>query len=119
MLLELQKAYAQQEPFVFIAWSPHWMNLEYDFRYLEDPKNALGTADDPQTLHAVAREGFAEDDPAAYAFLTTLSLDEGQVNQMGLEMRDAGTGKELQGIRNWYESNKDAVKNAVDAAKQA
>jgi hypothetical protein len=38
---------------------------------------------------------------------------------MGLAMEDAGTGKEEQGIRNWYESNKDAVKSAVQAAKNA
>ena len=38
---------------------------------------------------------------------------------MGLEMVDAGTGNEEKGISNWYKKNKDAVKNAVDAAKNA
>ena len=60
-----------------------------------------------------------EDDPAAYAFLKALSLDEEQVNQMGLEMRDAGTGNEEKGISNWYKENKDIVKTGVDAAKNA
>jgi len=67
----------------------------------------------------VVNADLKEDDPAAYAFLKALSLDEGQVNHMGLAMEDAGTGKEEQGIRNWYESNKDAVKSAVQAAKNA
>ncbi|MDQ3659346.1 MAG: glycine betaine ABC transporter substrate-binding protein [Actinomycetota bacterium] len=119
MLSALEKAYSNEEPIVFTGWSPHWMNVEYDFVYLEDPKNAQETWDDPAGVTAVVNADLKEDDPAAYAFLKALSLDEEQINQMGLAMRDAGTGKEAQGIRNWYNSNKDAVKDAVDAAKNA
>ena len=38
---------------------------------------------------------------------------------MGVAMQEAGTGKEVQGIRNWYKDNGDAVKPAIDAAKKA
>src|SRR5215207_5601543 len=119
MLSTLDKAYSNKDPIIFTGWSPHWMNLKYDFVYLKDPKNAQASWDDPARVTAVVNADLKEDDPAAYAFMKALSLDEGQVNQMGLEMKNAGTGKELQGIRNWYESNKDAVKSAVDAAKNA
>jgi glycine betaine/proline transport system substrate-binding protein len=119
MLSELQKAYDNEEPIVFTGWSPHWMNEEYDFRYLEDPKNAQGSWDDPAKISCVVNADLKDEDPAAYAFLKTLSLDEKQVNEMGVAMKDAGTGKEVQGIRNWYEDNRDAVKPAVDAAKKA
>ena len=47
MLAELDQAYSMKEPFVFLAWSPHWMNQEYEFRYLSDPKNAMGSVDAP------------------------------------------------------------------------
>jgi glycine betaine/proline transport system substrate-binding protein len=123
MLLELQKAYAQQEPFVFIAWSPHWMNLEYDFRYLEDPKNALGTADDPQTLHAVAREGFAEDDPVAHALISAMRLDSTQVGSLEVAINEAvDEGREVDaGVRDWLKesANRSAVQPWVEAARQA
>jgi glycine betaine/proline transport system substrate-binding protein len=119
MLSTLEKAYSNEEPIVFTGWAPHWMNDEYDFVYLKDPKNAQASWDDPARVTSVVNADLKEDDPAAYAFLKALSLDEGQVNQMGLAMEDAGTGKEEQGIRNWYESNKDAVKSAVQAAKNA
>lgn len=119
MLTSLQKAYEKQEPIVFTGWSPHWMNNEYDFRYLDDPKNAQGSFDDPAKITAVVNSDLQKDDPAAYAFLNALSLDEKQVNDMGVAMRDAGTGNELEGIRNWYKDNRDAVKPAIDAAKQA
>lgn len=119
MLSALQKAYEKKEPIIFTGWSPHWMNNEYDFRYLEDPKNAQGAFDDPSRITAVANADLKEDDPTAHAFLQALSLDEQQVNDMGVAMRDAGTGKELEGIRNWYKDNRDAVKPAIDAAKKA
>lgn len=119
MLSSLDKAYSNKEPIVFTGWSPHWMNEEYDFVYLKDPKNAQASWDNPARVTAVVNADLEKDDPAAYGFLTTLSLDEEQVNQMGVAMRDAGTGKEFQGISNWYKDNKDAVKNAVDAAKNA
>ena len=47
-----------------------------------------------------------DDDPAAYAFFKTLSLDEEQVNQMGVAMKEAGTGNEFQGIQNWYKKTR-------------
>src|SRR5215213_11824936 len=46
MLTEVEILYTNKEEFVFTAWSPHWMNQRYDFRYLEDPKDALGPAND-------------------------------------------------------------------------
>lgn len=119
MLSSLQKAYDDQEPIVFTGWSPHWMNEEYDFRYLEDPKNAQASWDDPARISCVVNADLRDEDPAAYAFLKALSLDEKQVNEMGVAMREAGTGKEVQGIRNWYKDNGDAVKPAIDAAKKA
>lgn len=123
MLVELQKAYAMREPFVFVAWSPHWMNLEYDFRYLEDPKNALGTADDPQTLHTVAREGFAEDDPVAHALISAVRLDATQVGSLEVAINEAvDEEREVDdGVRDWLEEseNRDAVRPWIEAARRA
>jgi glycine betaine/proline transport system substrate-binding protein len=48
MLAELKQAYGMQEPIVFLAWSPHWMNREYHFHYLSGPKNAMGPVDAPR-----------------------------------------------------------------------
>ena len=76
MLSSLEKAYSNEEPIVFTGWSPHWMNEEYDFVYLKDPKNAQEAWDDPAKVTAVVNADLKEDDPAAYAFLTALSLDE-------------------------------------------
>jgi glycine betaine/proline transport system substrate-binding protein len=37
MLAEVGRLYATREDFVFLAWSPHWMNQRYHIRFLEDP----------------------------------------------------------------------------------
>src|ERR671915_2418644 len=89
MLAELEQAYSMEEPFVFLAWSPHWMNQEYEFRYLSDPKNAMGSVDAPQTLHSVAREGLAKDEPAAHALINAMRLDEDQIGSLELAINEA------------------------------
>ena len=37
MLDAVERLTALREDFVFLAWSPHWMNQRFDIRYLEDP----------------------------------------------------------------------------------
>ena len=119
MLAEVQKKNAAKEPIVFTGWSPHWMNTKYDIVYLKDPKNAQGAFDDPSKITSVVNSSLKDDDPAAYAFLKAISIDENQLNEMEADMVDAGTGNEEKGIENWYKKNKDIVKPWVDAAKNA
>jgi len=117
MLAELEQAYSMEEPFVFLAWSPHWMNQEYEFRYLSDPKNAMGSVDAPQTLHSVTREGFAEDEPVAYALINAMRLDEDQVGSLELAINKAEDPEA--GVRRWLEENRELVRPWIEAAKNA
>ncbi len=119
MLSELDKAYQNEEPIVFLGWSPHWMNNEYDFHYLEDPKNLQGAFDDPSQITTVVNEDLADDDPQAYAFLKAISLDEAQVNEIEAEIIDAGAESPEKGVRNWLKDNQNAVQPWVQAAKEA
>ena len=122
MLIELQKSSTMEEPSVFVAWSPRWMNQEYGFRYLEDPKNALGTPDDPQTLHTVAREGFSEDDPVAHALINAMRLDEEQMGSLEVAINDATDAKmeAERGARDWLDdpANREAVRPWIQAARR-
>ncbi len=119
MLAELEQAYSMEEPFVFLAWSPHWMNQEYEFRYLSDPKNAMGSVDAPQTLHSVTREGFAEDEPVAYALINAMRLDEEQVGSLELAINEAEDPET--GVSRWLEEreNRELVRPWIEAAKNA
>ena len=119
MLSELEKKYKAKEPIVFLAWSPHWMNAEYEFHYLDDPKNLQGAFDDPSRILTVVNEDLSDDDPTAYAFLKAISLDEKQVNTMEAEINAAGADSPEKGVRNWLKDNQDVVDPWVKAAKKA
>jgi glycine betaine/proline transport system substrate-binding protein len=119
MLAEVQKKNAAKEPIVFTGWSPHWMNLKYDIVYLDDPKNAQGAFDDPSRITCAVNKDLEGDDPAAFAFIKSIDLNEDQINAIEAEMNKAGMGNEEQGVRAWYKKNKDVVKPWIDAAKKA
>ena len=119
MLAELEQSYDMQEPFVFLAWKPHWMNRTYHFHYLSDPKNAMGPFDDPQTIHTVARKGLADDEPAAYALISHVRLDEDQVAGLEISINDAPSPEA--GVRRWLkkDEHRELVRPWVEAAKKA
>jgi len=119
MLAGLEKAYRMQEPFVFLAWSPHWMNQEYDFRYLSDPKNAMGSVDAPQSLHAVTREGLADDEPAAHALIGAMRLNEDQIGSLEISINNADEPET--GVRRWLREreHRELIGPWVEAAKNA
>jgi glycine betaine/proline transport system substrate-binding protein len=119
MLSELKRKYEAKEPIVFLAWSPHWMNAEYDFHYLDDPKDLQGEFNDPSRITTVVNEDLPDEDPVAYAFLKAISLDEAQINQMEAEINEAGADNPEKGVRNWLKENQDVVEPWVKAAKEA
>ncbi len=117
MLFELEKAYKEREPIVFFGWSPHWMNVRYDFRYLEDPKDLQGDFNDPAKISTIVNKDLPEDDPVAYAFLKAISLNEEQVNQLEADINEAGDP--VKGVKAWLDGNRDTVQPWIDAAEKA
>ena len=117
MLLEVDKRIRNRETFAFIAWSPHWMNQEYDLVYLDDPEDALGDLNDSSSIATIVREPLANDDPVAYAFMKALTLTEEQVNDLEGAINIAGDP--LLGAKTWAKNNRKVVQPWIDAAKQA
>jgi glycine betaine/proline transport system substrate-binding protein len=117
MLAEVERRYGAREEFVFLAWSPHWMNRRYDIRYLEDPKDAMGETNDPAECSTIVREDLRDEDPAAHAFMDALELTEEQIN--GLEYAINGEDDPLVGARRWASENREVVRPWIDAARNA
>jgi glycine betaine/proline transport system substrate-binding protein len=117
MLAEVERLHATREPFVFLAWSPHWMNQRYDIRYLEDPKDAMGVTNDPAECSTIVSESLREDDPVAYAFMDALELTEEQIN--GLEYTINKEDDPLVGARRWASDNHEVVRPWIEAARRA
>lgn len=117
MLAEVERRYAAREPFIFVAWSPHWMNQRYEFEYLEDPKGALGALTKPSEIHTVVREDLASEDPVAYEFMKEITLTEQEINS--LEDVINTEGDPVEGSRVWLDQNREVVQPWIDAAKRA
>ena len=117
MLAEVGRLYATREDFVFLAWSPHWMNRSYDIRYLEDPKDALGPTNDLATCSTIVRGDLRGRDPVAYAFMDALELTEGQIEGLEVTINKAGTP--LAGARRWISENREVVQPWIAAARNA
>jgi glycine betaine/proline transport system substrate-binding protein len=115
MLAEVGHLYAFREDFVFLAWSPHWMNQRYDIRYLKDPKDAQGTTNDPAKCSTIVRGDLREDDPVAYALMDALELTEEQIN--GLETVINDEEDPLAGARRWASENRAVIRPWIEAAR--
>jgi glycine betaine/proline transport system substrate-binding protein len=118
MLSEAERLYSDEEPFVFMPWVPHPMNEVFDYHFLEDPKDAQGVFDQPAKISTVVNADLESDDPAAYAFMKTYTLNEEQLNTLMDEITKAGDDG-IKGSKTWLKDNRDVVKPWLDAAKQA
>ncbi|MCA1715777.1 MAG: hypothetical protein LC781_02590 [Actinobacteria bacterium] len=115
MLSEVDNRYNNQEEFAFVPWRPHWMNAKYDFKFLEDPEDALQDLNDGATISSIVNEDLPDDDPVAYAFLNSIRLTEEQVNEIeNINPNDYG-----EAARTWLEDNRDVVQPWIDAAREA
>jgi glycine betaine/proline transport system substrate-binding protein len=117
MLAEVERLYAFRGEFVFLAWSPHWMNQRFDIRYLEDPKDAMGPTNDPAECSTIVRGGLRDEDPEAYAFMDALELTEEQINDLEYTINKADDP--LVGSRRWASENREVVRPWIEAARRA
>jgi glycine betaine/proline transport system substrate-binding protein len=118
MLSEAERLYKNKEPFVFMPWVPHPMNEIFEYHFLEDPKNAQGVFDQPAKISTVVNGDLKEDDPTAFAFMNTYTLNEEQLNTLMDEISKADDDA-VAGSQAWLEKNRDVVKPWLDAAKKA
>lgn len=118
MLSEMERRYPKESPFVFMPWSPHWMNQVYDFHFLEDPKDAQGNLNDPAKISSIVNGNLSEDDPTAYAFMKAFTMNEDQLNALEDEIRKSGDDA-VKGSKAWVEKNQSVVKPWLDAAQNA
>lgn len=60
MLAQVERAYEDEEPVVFLGWEPHPMNANFDLRYLPGGEDFFGGEG---VVHTVTREGFSDECP--------------------------------------------------------
>lgn len=67
MLSQVKKAVPKGDWIVWLGWAPHWMNMEWDMKYLEDPLELWGPPG-AEVVWTLSRPGLAEDMPNVQKF---------------------------------------------------
>lgn len=112
MVTELDKAIKNEEPIVVTLWRPFWPYGTYDLKDLEDPKGAMG---EPEALHFLGRDGFAEEFPEAAELIGGIQLDD---NSYG-SLEDTVVNKykddddKSEAIDEWIKENPDAFSTEI------
>ncbi|SDF83630.1 glycine betaine/proline transport system substrate-binding protein [Limimonas halophila] len=71
MTAALKRAVDNEEWIVVTGWTPHWKFGRWDLRFLKDPKGSLGSF---ERIHAIAREGFYQENIDAAMTLARMNL---------------------------------------------
>lgn len=104
MAMRLGKAIEDGRRVVVTAWRPHWKWAAHDLRYLEDPK---GIFEGEESVHAMARKGFAAEQPKVAGFLRRMHFELDELEALMAAAREQG---HRQAIRNWLNANNDRVR---------
>ncbi|POX41749.1 ABC transporter permease/substrate binding protein [Streptomyces sp. Ru72] len=116
MLAELKRAYEQKKPIVVTLWSPHWAYNDYDLKKLKDPEGAWGKGD---SVHTLARKGFAQDNPVVGTWLKNFRMDEKQLTGLEAAINKAGKGRQQDAVRAWLKKNPGVVDRLAPVRKSA
>ncbi len=74
MLSAAKSHIANEEPIVWVGWTPHWMNLELPMRYLSDSKNLFGEGNGASDVRTLMASDYAEANPNLVAFFDQFSF---------------------------------------------
>ncbi|GGH39074.1 glycine betaine ABC transporter substrate-binding protein [Microbacterium album] len=111
MLTALQNAIAAEEDIVVTLWRPFWANSAFDVKDLEDPLGAMG---EPESLHFLGKQGFAEEFPDAAELIANIHLDDEQYGALeDLVVNEYGEGREAEAIQAWLEQHPDAFEGLL------
>ncbi|RON25354.1 MULTISPECIES: glycine betaine ABC transporter substrate-binding protein [Pseudomonas] len=100
MLSELDRNLKRDKWSVINAWSPHWMFAKWSLRYLDDPKQIFGGA---EQIHVVARKGFSAEHPDVARFFANFKIPKADLEKMMADARDSSADKV---VAEYYAANK-------------
>ena len=87
MMISVGASIKKKEWVVWLGWSPHWMNLAYDVKYLKDPEKIWGS--EPEVVKTVARSDLQKTHPNVYKmfgqFQVTPSIQNEWINKYSRE----------------------------------
>ncbi|WP_136254594.1 glycine betaine ABC transporter substrate-binding protein [Onishia niordana] len=105
MTAALASAIQNEEEIVVTSWTPHWMFARWDLKYLDDPKNVYGGA---EQIHTIVRDDLKEDMPGAYAILDNFEWTPELMGEVML-MNQKEDSDPYEVAKQWVAENQDVV----------
>jgi glycine betaine/proline transport system substrate-binding protein len=106
MLAALEKSVKEQKPIVVTLWHPHWAYARFPIKDLQDPKGAMGAAEE---LHSLGRQNFSKDFPEVAAMVKKFKLNDEQLGSLENAITSAGEGKEADAAKQWAAQNPNVI----------
>ncbi|MBC2260897.1 glycine/betaine ABC transporter [Listeria sp. FSL L7-0091] len=113
MTSTLQKAMKDKRPIVVTGWTPHWMFTKFDLKFLDDPKNVFGNA---ENIHTIVRKGLKEEKPSAYKVLDNFFWTAEDMSEVMLEVNDGVDPEEA--AKKWIKNNPEKVAKWTDGVEK-
>lgn len=116
MLSQVGKALQNEEWVVFCGWQPHWMNVKYDMRYLEDPEDLWGPNGGESQVFTLITDSFEETHPQLTKFFGAFQVDAGVQSRWIFDYAQKDQPKR-EVAREWIANNMDTVTDWLDGVK--
>ena len=104
MTAQLQGTLQRKEPIVTMLWTPSWMALRFDVKFLKDPKGVFAP---PQSYYWIARKGWSAENPHARESLASVFVPIEDVSGISAALN---TGKTMEAaVDDWWTRNASLV----------
>jgi len=109
MLAQVERAYRDKKPIVFLAWEPHPMNMRFDLKYLTGGDEAFGPNFGGATIYTVTRKGYSAECPNVGRLLNNLKFSLRGESEMMAAILDRHEAPDLAATE-WLKANPTATK---------
>ena len=104
MVATLKGALDDDEWVVITGWSPHWMFVRWDLKYLDDPQQIYGGVEHITTF---TRTGFADEMPEAYGILERFNWTASDMESIMLNIEEGMSEEEAAAV--WVDAHPEKV----------
>ncbi len=101
MLVQVGRAVKREQFVVFLGWTPHPMNVQYDMRYLKGGEKYFGASGSVNTL---ARKGYAAQCPNVGKLLSNLKFTQEMENAIVDKVLSKQASND-EAIKTWLKAN--------------
>jgi glycine betaine/proline transport system substrate-binding protein len=109
MLAQVERAYRDKKPVVFLAWEPHPMNMRFDLKYLSGGDEVFGPNFGGATIYTVTRRGYSAACPNMGRLLANLKFTLRGESEMMAAILDRHEAPDIAATE-WLKANPTATK---------